>query len=627
MAQVSLSGVVSGLDTASIINQLVSVQKNQQTLLKNQQTGAQAAADAYKGLISALTSLGTQAREVATTSSWQGTTGSSSSAGVAVTTSGTRPASLAFDVTSVAAAHALVSAEHVASLTAKVASGSITLTRSDGSTLAIGVGGGSLTEVVDALNDSGEPLVAGVVQTSPGQYRLQVAATATGADSEFSIAGLDAFAGAGGFTGMGVLRTGTDAVVRVGTDPDTAFDVRSSTNTFAAVVPGLSFTVSKEETGVRIGSTVDGTAMADKVSKLVDTANTLLADIAKKTAWNSSTKTGGPLVGDSTARSLQQAILGTAGGGGAAGVSLTRDGRLSFDRAAFTTAFAADPAAVARGYGATTSFTAAAGVTSKVGLVRAADTVRSGSFGVVVNQAAAVEQWSAGLPGGVDGRTLTVSRGSTSVSYTGAPGATLGQAATLMTQSLADAGLDVGVTVAGTDLVFTAGGAGTASAFSLTLDAVAATRVRAGLDVAGFIDGEPATGTGTVLALQEGTGSAVGLSLDVPVTAAEVTATGGVVGTFGYTPGLAQRLLTLVNDATAGSTGALASAQESRLSAVKGYQSQIDRWDQRLTTYREMLTRQFTAMETALASLKSQTSFLAGMPTSMLGGQNSSSTG
>ena len=625
MAQVSLSGVVSGLDTASIINQLVSVQKNQQTLLKNQQTGAQAAADAYKGLISALSSLGTQAREVAKTSSWQGTTGSSSSAGVTVAASGTRPASLAFDVTSVAAAHALVSTDHVASLTTKVASGSITLTRQDGSTLAVPVGGGSLTEVVDALNDSGEPLVASVVQTSPGQYRLQVSATSTGAASDFSLAGLDAFAGAGGFTGMGVLRTGTDAVVRVGTDPATAFDVRSSTNTFADVVPGLSFTVSKVETGVTIGSTVDGTAMADKVSKLVDSANALLADIAKKTAWNSSTKTGGPLVGDSTARALQQAILGTAGGGGAAGVSLTRDGRLSFDRAAFTTAFTADPAAVARGYGATTSFTAAAGVTSKVGLVRAADTVRSGSYGVVVTQAAAGEQWSAALPGGVDGRTLSLTRGTTTVSYTGAPGATLAQAAALMADSLADAGLDVDVSVAGTDLVFTAKATGTASAFSLTLDAVAATRVRAGLDVAGFIDGEPATGTGSVLALQEGTGSAVGLSLDVPVTAAEVTATGGVVGSFGYTPGLAQRLLTLVNDVTKSSTGALASAQQSRLSAVKGYQSQIDRWDQRLTTYREMLTRQFTAMETALASLKSQTSFLAGMSTSMLGGKDSSS--
>ena len=34
MSQMSISGAASGLDTASIVNQLVSVQRNQQTLLK-----------------------------------------------------------------------------------------------------------------------------------------------------------------------------------------------------------------------------------------------------------------------------------------------------------------------------------------------------------------------------------------------------------------------------------------------------------------------------------------------------------------------------------------------------------------------------------------------------------------
>ncbi len=45
MSNVTISGAVSGLDTAHLINSLVQAQSNQQTLLKNQQTTQQTAAD------------------------------------------------------------------------------------------------------------------------------------------------------------------------------------------------------------------------------------------------------------------------------------------------------------------------------------------------------------------------------------------------------------------------------------------------------------------------------------------------------------------------------------------------------------------------------------------------------
>ncbi|HEX2807403.1 MAG TPA: flagellar filament capping protein FliD, partial [Kineosporiaceae bacterium] len=54
-------------------------------------------------------------------------------------------------------------------------------------------------------------------------------------------------------------------------------------------------------------------------------------------------------------------------------------------------------------------------------------------------------------------------------------------------------------------------------------------------------------------------------------------------------------------------------AQTGATAEVKRYQDQIDTWDARLTTYRESLTRQFTAMETALAKIKSATSALSSL--------------
>ncbi len=57
---------------------------------------------------------------------------------------------------------------------------------------------------------------------------------------------------------------------------------------------------------------------------------------------------------------------------------------------------------------------------------------------------------------------------------------------------------------------------------------------------------------------------------------------------------------------------------------MKSLQDDIDAWDTRLADYRASLTTQFTAMETALATLKSQTSALSGLSTSMLGNSSSS---
>ena len=61
MSNMTISGAISGLDTATIINQLVSLQANQQTLLKNQRSSEQKAADALGSLSKALSSVGSLA--------------------------------------------------------------------------------------------------------------------------------------------------------------------------------------------------------------------------------------------------------------------------------------------------------------------------------------------------------------------------------------------------------------------------------------------------------------------------------------------------------------------------------------------------------------------------------------
>jgi flagellar hook-associated protein 2 len=610
VSQVTISGAVSGLDTSSLINQLVSIQANQQALLKTQQTKQKDAADALAKLSSALTTVGSLASSVSATSSWTGTTVTSSSSSVTAAATGTASGTLTVDVTALAAAHALVSATAVGSTASVVASGPLTLTGTDGSTSSIDVGTGTLADVAAAINAAGKGLTALAVQTSPGQYRLQVAASATGASSAFALDGLDGIDG-----GMTVLAQGADAVVTVGSDPATAYQVASSTNTFAGLLPGVSFTVSKLETGVSLRSKVDGSAVAGQVSKLVDAVNAALAQIASATAYNTSTKSGGALVGDASARSLQQQLLTLVAGAGAPGVSVTRDGTVTFDQTAFTTAFAADPDKVKAAFGATTTFSPAPGVGGTVRFSSSTTKTVAGSYPVRVMALAARERWS--LAGGLTtGQVVHVTRGSVVAAYTVRDGDTPELIAAGLSAAAAAAGLGVTAAADGLGaLTLTAASAGTGQAFTADVDGAEGVQVEAGADAQGSIDGQAATGLGAILTLTAGTGGAQYLALDTSGLTPDDVAGGGDVGTVTYRPGLAQQLASLVKAQTQSGTGTLSSAKQGRLNSVTSLQDQIDAWDQRLADYRAQLTRQFTAMETALATLKSQTGALSGLST------------
>src|SRR3954453_4364745 len=78
----SIGGLVSGMDTTSIITQLMQIESRPQTLLKGQLTTSQNQAAAYRDVNSLFASLSTAAGALTQTSSWNLTKASSSSSTV-----------------------------------------------------------------------------------------------------------------------------------------------------------------------------------------------------------------------------------------------------------------------------------------------------------------------------------------------------------------------------------------------------------------------------------------------------------------------------------------------------------------------------------------------------------------
>lgn len=349
----SISGLASGMDTATIINQLMQLEAAPQNRLKTRISDEKLVLTSLQALNKTVAGLATKAEALAKDTAWQPLTATSSHAAVGVsTTSSASPRSLTVTVTGVAATHQLGYA-NAAGLSDVVtgASTKVRLDRFDGSPVEIETGDGTLQGLVSAINDpvNATGLSATVVKQADNSYRLLVESTKTGAAEDFDLTALDGSPLLGGAT----VRAGSNASISLGA----GITATSATNTFAEVVPGTTLTLGAAATNGTVSTITvarDTSGMSAKVKELVDGINAALAEIDVKSAGGTNgTGKGGPLAGDGAARQLRTALLdtirGDAGGTSLAayGIQVTRSGRLEFDEADFKAAYAADPVGTA----------------------------------------------------------------------------------------------------------------------------------------------------------------------------------------------------------------------------------------------------------------------------------------
>ncbi len=76
------------------------------------------------------------------------------------------------------------------------------------------------------------------------------------------------------------------------------------------------------------------------------------------------------------------------------------------------------------------------------------------------------------------------------------------------------------------------------------------------------------------------------------------------------TTGFAGRIAAVADTASNATTGTLTQAVTGRNAGIKRLNDSIDQWDLRLEMRRTALTRQFTALETALTTTQTQSAWL-----------------
>lgn len=363
-----IDGLVSGLDTTSLINQLMQVEAQPQTMLKNKVTSTQSLVSALQSLNTRSSTLGSLAGNIAAAGALDLYKASSSDPGVTVTAgAGASAGSIDVTVGQTAQRQVTVSAQMTAW---PVSPAALTIVGADGTSTEITPASTSLDDVVTAVNAAGAGVTAmkvasGTDASGVAQYRLQFSSNDTGAKGAFTVyqgTAADVTAGIatdlGTAAGAATIRSARDASVTLWAGTAAEQTITSSSNTFTDLFPGVSVTVSAPtSTPATLTIAKDAGAVSDKANSLVSSLNDLLGYIGTQTATSSTTDpttgraivTGGVLSGQSVVRDVNQAMISAASlpvnghSPSEFGISVNENGTFDFDSSKFQSALATDP--------------------------------------------------------------------------------------------------------------------------------------------------------------------------------------------------------------------------------------------------------------------------------------------
>jgi flagellar hook-associated protein 2 len=341
-----VDGLVSGIDTGSIVKQLVAAARRPVANLQNQFTEISAKRDALQKFNTLLTDLKSAIEAVDTPTELGAYTASSSQeSAITATVSGDAPAG-SYGVSVVALA--------TSSIERSAGFASLTDTIDDG-VLDIDVGGTLTSITIDAATGTNTPqgLIDYINDNVPGAQAF-VLDTGTGS-SPFEIVLQGESTGLVNAVTSTMTTTGsggtplTFSTVQAAGDAELSIagaTVYTASNTPAGVLPGVTLDLQSVTTGsATITINQDTQATADNVSSVVDAYNAL-RDFVKQQS-GSSEGDGGPLAGDSTLRSVSrrlQSIVGSVPGQGAfaglraLGLSSSQSGQLEFTSSDFVSA-------------------------------------------------------------------------------------------------------------------------------------------------------------------------------------------------------------------------------------------------------------------------------------------------
>ncbi len=629
LGSAGVDGLASGIQTGELVEAMIAADRSSTRLIEERKTVYEARLEAVQGLNTRLLAAQMDVLDLKRRSSFQARTATSGNSSVlgATATSTAEPGLYTFEVTAVASAHQIATGAlgGETSATADLGAGSVTLQVGSGTTETFDftADASSLEDIAQAVNDADMGITAYVIDTGAASdpYRLVLQADEQGTDHAITVSGesgglASLFDGAN----IGELTAANDAGLQLGSGGG-AISFTSTDNTFEDVVPGL--TVTAREVGsttVTVGTDTETTVAA--VEGFVTSLNAAIEYFNANASYDTDAEEAGILFSETMLRSSVTAIRNTLfevvdtlpksmNNATALGFGLDRrTGLITLDSTELAAKLAADPDAVADLFLNT-------GQSSDTGIAFGAlseATQADSPFAVEITTPAERAASSTGTltePITIDGgnNSFAVVINGDTYNLTLASGDyTTEQMAEHLQDSInaAVANENQQVTVSASGGVLTMETAGYGSSQRLQVLASGAngtlgfdTAEQIGVDVAGTIDGEVASGDGQILQGVDGSASE-GLYLvvgaDAPIASATVT----------VTKGLGQRLAEKFTALTSVDDGTVPQVADTLTSNISDLQEQIEKADAMLELRRERYLAEFRRMETLIGEINNQ---------------------
>ena len=653
------------LDVNGIVSQLMAVEQQPITKLAVKEAGYQAKLSAYGSVKGAVASFQSAVQSLSSSSKFQAvkatasdtTVFSASASSIAV--AGTH----SLEVTSLAQAQKLVATGQSSSTAAIGAGASTTITFDfgtiSGGTFDTGTGkytgasftsngsgsqnitidssNNSLQGIRDAINSAQMGVKAAIINDGSGTpYRLALSSDSYGVSNsmKISVTGDAALSDLLAYDPAGLPAAQHLSQTATAQNADFKVDgvaVSKTSNTVSDVLSGVTLTLNKTTASpVTLTVARDTAAISSSVSGFVKAYNDLAATLKSVSSYDTASKTGAALQGDSAVRSLQsqlRSILNTpvVGTSGAlttlsdVGVTFQKDGTLALNQTKLDGAIANNFSGIASLFAATGNAT-----DSLVSFNSATSSTKAGSYAVNVTQVAArhsaLGDMVVAATGNViaSGTTLNValdevagtSVALTAGTYTDVQLAAMIQSAINGASAFSSAGASVSASIDGGKLRVTSDrygsytygvsltdGAGTAVS---SLVGALATDI-SGADVAGSIGGAASTGYGQILSASSGDPQGLSITISGGTT--------GARGTLNYSHGYAY-LLDRWAASSLASDGILASRTDGIGKTITDIGKQRTALEDRLVSIEKRYRAQFTALDAMLSSMNTTSTYL-----------------
>ena len=362
------TGLVSGLDTESIVSKLMAVERQPLTRLETKQTTVKSQISALGQIKSKIAALQDAAEAISSASSLYSykATVATSSVASATTTSSAAAGTYSLEVVQLATNHKIKSSTTIdpssgGTMTIELGSTSSGSFVSSSSTPVSISSGASLTDVAKAINTANAGVTATVVSGTSGS-QLIVTSKDTGEAKQIkitsSITGLEFNPDDPSATGnMSQVTEAKDAIVKV--DGITLANTSSNTVTDAVTGVTLTLTGTNKDNPTQLTISNDSSNLQSLLKTFVDAYNSARSTIKTLSKYDSSGTSTGVLNGDTTTSSALNQLRGllsaVPSGAGSTyqylsdlGISSSSDGTLSLDTTKLTKAMTADFSDVAK---------------------------------------------------------------------------------------------------------------------------------------------------------------------------------------------------------------------------------------------------------------------------------------